>query len=347
MEKKEKNKYAILKVLEEAHRPLGSTRIAERLLSKGFDFSERTIRFYLLAMDREGFTENLGKKGRLITERGSEESAKENVINKVGYFTSELDHITCEMDFHITRKTGTLALNYCLIPRDQLEYIYPLVQTVLFTGYGMGELIGLAEEGEKIRDTVIPKKTVGVGSLCCINFNGILLAHGIPTTPKFGGLLEIKNGNPERFVEIICYDGTSLDPLEIFIKSGMTGILNLAQTGSGRICVSFNEIPATGRDRVVELSRLAKKAGLGNIISIGWPGEPLLGIPVREGRVGFITACGLNPIAALEESGYEINHRFLHASADYQTLFHYEDLGNRLFPSNSPPMVPYEKSASL
>ena len=101
-----------------------------------------------------------------------------------------------------------------------------------------------------------------------------------------------------------------------------------------------------GRDRVVELSRLFKKAGLGNIIAIGWPGQPLLGIPVREGRVGFIIACGLNPIAALIESGYQISHRLQHVLADFQELFHFEELGNRLLNALSP-VVPYENSAGL
>ena len=36
---------------------------------------------------------------------------------------------------------------------------------------------------------------------------------------------------------------------------------------------------------------------------MGKPGRPLLDIPVSEGRVGMIVAGGLNPLAAVEESG--------------------------------------------
>jgi len=336
MEKKERNKYAILKVLEEAHRPLGSTRIAERLLGKGCDFSERTIRLYLLALDREGFTKNLGKKGRLITERGSEELSRENIVDKVGFFAAEIDQIAVKMDFNLSRKTGTVAMNYALAPRRQVERIFPIIRMILASGYGMSSLISILDEGNNIGDVVIPEKMIGIGALCCINFSGVLLAHGIPTTPRFGGVLELKNGEAMRLVEVIYYEGSTIDPLEVFIKNGMTDVLSLAQTGHGKICVSFNEAPAAGRDRVVDLSRLLKKAGLGSAISIGWPGQPLLGIPVREGRVGFIIACGLNPIAALKESGYQIIHRFLHETADFQTLFHCEELSSRLQIKRSP-----------
>ena len=47
-------KLAILKALKEIKGPAGAARIRERLLASGLDLQPRTVRFYLLQMDREG-----------------------------------------------------------------------------------------------------------------------------------------------------------------------------------------------------------------------------------------------------------------------------------------------------
>ena len=58
-----------------------------------------------------------------------------------------------------------------------------------------------------------------------ITLNGVLLKHGIPTTSSFGGLLELREGRAIRFVEMIHYDGTSIDPLVT-----MTNIVNITNS---------------------------------------------------------------------------------------------------------------------
>jgi len=52
IEKMEKKKLAILRILREAEKPVGSSDITEQLQVMGYEVSERTVRFYLLGMDR-------------------------------------------------------------------------------------------------------------------------------------------------------------------------------------------------------------------------------------------------------------------------------------------------------
>ena len=47
-------------------------------------------------------------------------------------------------------------------------------------------------------------------AVCSIVINGVLLKNGIPSDSKFGGILQVKNGDPLRFVELIYYSGSSL-----------------------------------------------------------------------------------------------------------------------------------------
>ena len=65
-------------------------------------------------------------------------------------------------------------------------------------------------------------------------------------------------------------------------------------------------------------------------MSIGWPGQPLLAIPVNPGQVGAIVIGGLNPAAILEEKGIRTHSRALAALADYSSLFSYEELDSRI-----------------
>jgi len=329
-DKTEKKRLAILRILQEAAQPLGSSKITDRLLAMGHEVSERTVRFYLLASDRDGLTENLGKRGRQITERGLQELAAARVFEKVGYLAARIDQMTYRMNFDLTRKRGTVVVNVSIIERAQSLRAAELMARVFAARYAMGQLVTLFAPGERVGEISVPEGMLGIGTVCSITLNGVLLAHGIPTNSRFGGLLELRNYKPTRFVEIIHYDATTLDPLEVFIRSGMTDYSGAVKDGNGRIGASFRELPADSRDRVIALAQHLEKVGLGGFHTIGWPGRPLLEIPVSEGRVGAIVIGGLNPAGILEEQGIRTHSRALAGLADYGRLFHYQDLSERI-----------------
>ena len=329
-EKTEEKRLAILRILREADGPLGSSRITERLAVMGHDISERTVRFHLLDMDGDGLTENLGRNGRAITQRGLNELDEARGFDKVGILSAKIDQMTYKMSFDLVSKTGTVVLNVSVIERDQLERCVPLIADVFRAGYAMGRLMVLLKPGEQVGAMAIPEGCVGIGTVCSITVNGVLVAHGIPTHSRFGGLLELREHKPMRFAEFINYDGTTLDPLEIFIRSVMTDYVGATRTGNGLIGASFREVPADSRDHVLELAQRMDEAGLRAIYLVGWPGRPLLEIPVSEGRLGVVVIGGLNPVAILEESGIKV-HRTgaLAGLIDYERLFPYEELAER------------------
>ncbi len=78
--------------------------ITEELNRMGNEISERTVRFHLLEMDREGLTRSAGKLGRVITERGLEELSIARIYDKVGFLTARIDDITAAQ--HITSLPG-------------------------------------------------------------------------------------------------------------------------------------------------------------------------------------------------------------------------------------------------
>lgn len=331
IDKVEKKRLAILRVLKEAQRPLTGAVITEELIALGHEMSERTARYYFQALDQEGMTERLGKKkGRRITQRGLEELEMARVFEKVGFLSAKIDQLTYRMTFETSSKSGSVVVNMSVLHPEDVISNLPKILGLFSKGYTMGRLVCLFRPGERIGETVVPDGMVGLGTVCSVTLNGILLHQGIPTHSRFGGLLEIHDYKPERFVEIINYDGTSLDPLEIFIRSGMTNCAGVNADGHGRIGASFREFPAESRSHVTDVARQLERIGLGGFLLIGGPGRRLLEIPVGEGRVGAIVNGGLNPVALLEEIGVEVHSRALAGLVDFKRLFPYQLLEDNL-----------------
>ncbi len=328
-EKTEKKRLEILRILQEAERPVGSARITERLSAAGHEISERTVRFYLNTMDKEGLTENQGRKGRLITQQGLNELSSARIIERVGFLAAKIDQMTYRMNFDLSKKKGTVVVNVSMLDKSRMADAVPLIKRVFAAGYAMGRLITLFPSGARVGESTVPDGMIGIGTVCSITLNGVLLTHGIPTYSRFGGLLEMQDYRPTRFVEIIHYSGTTLDPLEVFIRSGMTDYDGATRNGNGRIGASFREVPAESRDQVTRLARQLEDVGLGGFMTIGWPGQPVLEIPVNQGQVGAVVIGGLNPAAILEERGIKADSRALAALAEYETFFPYDELDER------------------
>jgi len=328
-EKLKKKHLMILGVLKEANQPLGSVQICEKLVLSGHDISERTVRLYLQELDDAGLTEKANKRKRKISDLGLRELEATKIIERVGFLSAKIDQMTYRMNFDLNSRSGSVVINVTVANPMHVKDNLRLISKVYEYGYSMGELMTLLPPGESLGHITIPEGMVGLGTVCSVTLNGVLLKYGIPTVSRFGGLLEIEDRQPKRFVEIIMYDGTSLDPLEVFISSHMTDYLG-AIGGNGRIGASFREFPAESREVVEDLAQRLKKIGLGGFMCIGRPGQALLDIPVNVGRVGAIVIGGLNPVAALEEKGVRVHSRALAGLIDFQRLFHYRELENRL-----------------
>jgi len=188
----------------------------------------------------------------------------------------------------------------------------------------MGRRLAIAEAGQKLGGVIVPEGSIGIATVCSVTVNGIMLHEGIPVTSRFGGLIEMRDGEPQRFVDLIEYRGTTIDPLEVFIHAGMTSVRQCARTGRGIIGGSFREIPAVAVEGVAQVRAEMESYGLGGILAVGDPGQPLLDIPVADGRAGIIVVGGLNPVAAVHEAGIAVSMASLSGLADIDVFSSYE-----------------------
>lgn len=316
-----KTMVSILKVLDRAPGAIiGSREISKCLTEYGVDLTERTVRYHLRILDERGYTEVFGKEGRKITNKGRDELKHSRVSEKIGFIISKIETLSYLTTLDLETMDGKIILNISYFPEERLGKILQVMKPVFESPYIMSDRLIIRKGGDMIGDTLVPEGRAGIGTVCSVSINGIFIRAGIPVTSKFGGVIEICEGKPTRFISLISYEGSSLDPLEIFIRSKMTDVVGAIQNRSGKVLASFREIPVVCLNEAKKLSEKLMQRGIGGILLIGNPNQPLLEIPVGMDKVGVVVVGGLNPIAAVEESGFPTESRAMSTLYEYSQL---------------------------
>jgi hypothetical protein len=311
---------SILKVLSESSEPLGSITIARELERHGILLSERAVRYHLRITDERGYTQPLGRDGRMLTPLGAEELRIALAPDQVGFILEKLELLAFQTTFDPQKRTGQLPINISLIDTDKLTKALAAMSGVFKTGICASNLIAVASEGQKLGSVIIPNGKTGLATVCSVVINGVLLKSGIPIESRFGGILEVRDSKPRRFIAVINYAGTSLDPSEQYIRAGMTNVGDAAKTGNGKILANFREIPSPSRAAVEEKVTMLKEAGISGVYALGNTSESICQIAVGMNRVGAVLLGGLNPVAAAVEAGIEIENLPASGLIDFQQL---------------------------
>jgi len=322
-----KTMLSILKILDRQHGiTLGSRELSRQLKSHGVELTERTVRYHLRILDERGFTKVFGKEGRLITQRGKEELSQALVSEKIGFVISKIETLSYLTNLDLERDEGDIIINVSYFPEDKLRESLRIMKPVFLSPYVMCDKVVMCRSGEKIGDVIVPEGLVGFGTVCSVTINGIFLKAGIPVASKFGGVLQIEESEPTRFTALISYEGSSLDPLEIFIKSKMTDVTGAVRDRAGKILASFREIPVVSCDKAGQLSEELTKKGIRGILLMGNPNQPLLEMPVGLDKTGMIIVGGLNPVAALEEAGIMTTSKAMSTLYKFSGLVKFKEL---------------------
>jgi len=317
----ERKVLAILNALGDSQEAVGSTIIAKRLKGLGIELSERAVRYHLKLMDERGLTLLVGRRdGRIITELGQSELKKAMVTHKVGYALSRIEMLAFRTNIDLDKRTGFIPVNVSLFRKEDFNKAMRIMKPIFQAGLCVSDLVAVASEGQTIGDLVVPEGKMALATVCSIVVNGALLKAGVPIDSEFGGILQIRNRNPLRFIEIIHYAGSSLDPTEIFIRANMTSVTKAAKDGNGEILANYRELPAICRPLAEEVAAKLKDAGLGGILLMGNVSEAVCEIPIELNRIGVVLVGGLNPVAAAAEAGITSESHAMSTVIDYQTL---------------------------
>jgi len=316
----ERKVITILKILRNSKEPIGARIIARQLADHGVGLTERAVRYHLKLMDERGLTRLVGRDGRLITPHGVAELDSALVKDKVGFAFSKIELLAFRTNFNFETRSGPIPVNISFFNKNEFKKALNVMKPVFKAGICVSDLVALAREGERLGDVIVPEGQVGLATVCSIVINGTLLKAGVPIGSRFGGLLQIRNSQPFRFVELIHYAGSSLDPSEVFIKAKMTSVVETVKRGDGRILANFREIPALCRTLTEEVVGKLKAVGIGGVLVIGETSEPVCETLVELNRIGVVLLGGLNPVAAAAEAGVEADNRAMSTVMEYRNL---------------------------
>lgn len=311
---------AILKVLSESSEPLGSITIARSLEKEGVFLSERAVRYHLKIADERGYTLPAGRDGRMITTAGRREVKEALAPQHLGFVREKLEALAYQTTLDPVKRTGLLAINTSIIEEANFRDALSAMRKAFEAGICVSDLVAVASAGEKLGTVVVPEGKKGLATVCGAAVNGVLLKAGVPTEFRFGGVLEIRSFQPHRFVAIIDYSGTSLDPSEQFIRAKMTSVGEAAITGKGKILGNFRTIPAPAREVLEETVKALKEISIGGVFTLGQTSEPVCQISVAMNRIGVVQLGGLNPVAAAVEAGIEIENIAESGLIDFRQL---------------------------
>jgi len=296
----------ILRILSEFDKPVGSTLLRQELRKRGFFLSERTIRYHLQLLEIKGFVLGHERSGRTITPQGLEELSRAMASQRLGSVVTRFLSMAYWVTYDPNVDSGMVVANVSIMDKVFQDKMLETVKALRGMDLLPAPYIKVLADEEEYRDISVPEEKVALLTVCDLTIDGILIHAGIPLLYKYGGIVQMVNRKPIRFVEMISYEGTTIPPLELFVVSNRTSITGVLKTGSGMLPVALREIPTEARERTVKILTNLRNKGWRGVLVLGEPNESVLGVPITMDRFGLCMVGGLIPGAAMMEEGAKV-----------------------------------------
>ena len=308
----------ILRIISESEGAIGARIIADKMRERGYKIGERGVRYHLRILDERGLTAREGYSGRVITESGICEIEDGLIGHRVGFVITAIDELVYNTNIDVNTGEGSVIVNTALIDKDDFDEAIDVITAFSESPYSISPYTKILEEDSL--GIKIPQDKVGIATVCSITIDGILARSGIPVNTKYGGLVRVIDEKPVDFSDIILYNGTTIDPMKIFINKGMTSVMEALKTGNGKLLANVREIPVSARDHAIEVLEKAKGIDIDGVIEVGEPGTPVLRAPVNAGKIGVSLYAGINNMVAVEESGIEVSIHPISSIIDFKDM---------------------------
>ncbi len=247
-------------------------------------------------------------------------------MTDIMFIISKIESMMYEVTFDPDKREGKIIANISIVDQSDFKKVLELLRQAVHGGLSVSPYIKIIKPGEKINDVMIENGKVGIATACSITIDGVLLKAGIPVKPKFGGVVEIHDGSPLRFTDILTYDSTTIDPLDVLMSQDLTSVTEMVNTGSGKILENLREAPMAARDRIEQVLDSLVKAGFSCVLEVGEPNSDILGIQVGRDKLGIAIIGGTNPMAFVQEHGIGINTQEMSILIDIGELSHIDEV---------------------
>ena len=228
---------------------------------------------------------------------------------KISLVLSKSLNMIQQVNFDVEKQKGDIIANISYVHRDHIDRALSIMEDTY------NDNPKYINPYYKLVDHPENDDLIGIATICSLSIDGILINNGIMSNPTYSGLLELTE--PPLFIDLISYNGTTLDPHKIFLSKNMTSITG--SDGPNKILASVKEIPYVSRDHAVELLEILNNIGF-SIYKIGKPREFVYNSKVDNYNFGVITGGGLNSIGAVKESGVPIKVKVLEKMMPFEKM---------------------------
>ena len=219
------------------------------------------------------------------------------------FVNHSIEDYAMQVTYDPVSNEGRVVYNLSVIKNEDLEFAVSTLKDAYKTGITVSGRTKFFSSGEKADGYAVPKGFTGIGTICSVTFDGLLIRRGIPITPIGGGVVEIEKRTPLRFTHIILYEHTTIDPLQVLLSQKTTSVTSVMRTGSGSILANIREFHMEAEPQVGTVLDELANSSLSGVLEVGIPNLPLLGVPVSPQFVAIAAVGGTNPMAAIKEGG--------------------------------------------
>ncbi|CAD7769126.1 Global nitrogen regulator NrpRII [Candidatus Methanoperedenaceae archaeon GB50] len=238
------------------------------------------------------------------------------------FILSRIDELIYGVDFDPERRQGKVIANLTVVHRDDVDGVLEVFRRAIAAGLSPSHF-GTLIEGVKLG---FGNDEVCICTVCSITIDGVLLKSGIPVNLRFGGVVEVLERRPVRFTDMLLYEGTTIDPLEVLISQELTSVTRMMKTGSGAILANMREVPMIARGMVEERIADLESAGFSGVLAFGEPNSEVLGVETARDHIGIVVLGGSNMVAAAMEEGYNLKTDAMSMLIDIEEMKHIDKI---------------------
>ena len=229
---------------------------------------------------------------------------------------SRIENLMQKVSFDPQRMEGDIITNTTMVDLKMLDSTLRIFRDVMESGLAVSPYLKVETFGSRAK----------ILSACSITVSAILLKAGVPVRPRGGGVIEVIDREPVRFTDMLMYWATTIDPIDVLISQELTSVLEMMQTGSGRILGNLQEAPMLAVERIEERLEVLAEAGFSGVLDLGEPNMNVLGVSVERDHVGLSLVGGTNIVAAAMSQGIGLKTESISSLTEIGEMTHIQDI---------------------
>jgi global nitrogen regulator NrpRII len=219
------------------------------------------------------------------------------------FVNHRIEEYATQVTFNPREGTGLVVYNLSLVRDEDLEYTISIFKDAYKAGICASGLVRFVPGGETAGEYKVPEGRTACITMCSSTLDGLLMKRGVPINPIGGGVVEIERRVPRRFIHIILYEYTTVDPLQVLNSQDITSITDVMRRGSGTILANIRECHMEAESLIGEVLDDLSGSSFTGVLDVGLPNTPALGVMVNPQYLGIVAVGGTNPMAAVKEGG--------------------------------------------